>query len=145
MDDAVGQVLTLEIPGHRKCYGHPLSHCFWIYFIQAKPSKSIKIGKTSGRLIDRLANLQTSCPEELWILSAFQVECGVDNMLEEWIHDFLADHRIRGEWFKPGQPVLDMALLAKAGKGRIIRKMVMPEEIRQSVEIPYTRGRRGDG
>jgi hypothetical protein len=68
-----------------------------IYFIGSRSSGPIKIG-FSGQsdLKSRLSQLQTSSPEHLEILGSFSGY--LKN--ERKVHDFLALHRLRGEWFE---------------------------------------------
>ena len=114
----------------RAFYGEPDTDKFWIYFIQSEDGP-IKIGKTEGRVTSRVSTLQPCCPAKLSILAAFQVNSLLyDRCLEGWIHEALKDHRIRGEWFKPVQRVLDYAFLAKAGQYEAIIGMVTPERLR---------------
>jgi len=68
-----------------------------IYFIGSRASGPVKIG-FSGQsdLKSRLSQLQTSSPEHLEILGSFSGY--IKN--EKKVHDFLAPHRLRGEWFE---------------------------------------------
>lgn len=68
-----------------------------IYFIGSRTSGPVKIG-FSGQsdLKSRLSQLQTSSPEHLEILGSFSGY--IKN--EKKVHDFLAPHRLRGEWFE---------------------------------------------
>ena len=69
-----------------------------IYFIEAQAEgRPIKIGY-SGRSVDmRRAVLQMQTPFELVVLKMIDG----DRPLEKYIHNLLADNRIRGEWFSP--------------------------------------------
>lgn len=69
----------------------------------------IKIGHTNGRPADRLASLQTGSRVELQLLA---VMAG-DRSLERDLHDELADHRIRGEWFAWTPEVLEAIKAAR--------------------------------
>lgn len=65
------------------------------YFIQAKDSKHIKIGKsTLERLQQRLQNLQIGHSEDLILL-------GISLEEEGKLHSKYKNYNIRGEWFKP--------------------------------------------
>jgi hypothetical protein len=68
-----------------------------IYFIGSRTSGPVKIG-FSGQsdLKSRLSQLQTSSPEHLEILGSFSGY--IKN--ERKVHNFLALHRLRGEWFE---------------------------------------------
>lgn len=68
-----------------------------VYFIGSRISGPVKIG-FSGQsdLKSRLSQLQTSSPEHLEILGSFSGY--IKN--EKKVHDFLAPHRLRGEWFE---------------------------------------------
>ena len=74
-----------------------------IYFIT--DTKSIKIGYTKGKIEKRLQQLQTSCPEKLYILG--WMEGNMD--FEKKLHIKFNSSRIRynGEWFKPTEDLLD--------------------------------------
>lgn len=67
----------------------------WVYFIQCHDF--VKIGRANC-LNTRLAMLQTGCPYELEILSAF--ECVDYKAVERAFHQEFARSRIRGEWFQ---------------------------------------------
>lgn len=73
-----------------------------VYFIQAGVGGPIKVG-VSVDPISRMAQMQTGMPETLRLL-AFIPGTRDD---ERKLHDRLARHRIRGEWFHPHQDVLD--------------------------------------
>ena len=111
----------------RMAYGMPPAHKYWVYFIQAGRGGAVKIGVTGGRVQDTIRAIQTSNSDDIFILSAFMIDSHLRYQVERWIHEALSDHRIRGEWFKPVQRVLDYALLAKAGQGDAIIDMVMPD------------------
>lgn len=73
-----------------------------VYFVQATLSKMIKIGLTSEKsLASRLGALQIGCPEELKLLKL------IDTHTEGQVHKKFAHLRVRGEWFKPNQELLD--------------------------------------
>jgi hypothetical protein len=68
-----------------------------IYFIGSRTSGPVKIGFSSqSDLKSRLGQLQTSSPEHLEILGSFSGY--IKN--ERKVHDLLAPHRLRGEWFE---------------------------------------------
>jgi len=70
----------------------------WTYFIRSGEHGAIKIGKARDPR-ERLADLQTAHPEELRLLA-------VTLETEERMHDMFSAWRIRGEWFRPGAPLL---------------------------------------
>lgn len=81
-----------------------------IYFIEAKGGDAVKIGKTLD-LKTRIRELQTSNHCELEVLARPNLPQAVEKML----HDFLAEHHIRGEWFKKCDAVLAVIEAAKKG------------------------------
>jgi hypothetical protein len=73
-----------------------------IYFIQEPAEDAIKIGY-STEPSRRLSTLQTSHPRDLELLAVWPG----DQNLEKQIHERFAQFRIRGEWFRPAQELLD--------------------------------------
>lgn len=69
-----------------------------IYFIQARPSRAIKIGYTTKDITGRLSALQTGNHERLTLLAAVPG----DLTAEKRLHRKFADLRLRpdGEWFR---------------------------------------------
>jgi hypothetical protein len=67
-----------------------------VYFIQAGTSGPIKIG-TAQDPQSRLVRLQTANPWPLYSVLLIWAPAG----LERELHRLLAEHRIRGEWFRP--------------------------------------------
>jgi excisionase family DNA binding protein len=68
-----------------------------IYFIQAGDAGPIKIGYTLNSVANRLAGIQTGNHEELRIIGVMPG----GRATEAEIHEQIAQHRIRGEWFHP--------------------------------------------
>ena len=68
-----------------------------IYFIQAGDSGPIKIGR-AGSIPTRIASLQVGNPAELKLLGVLPEE-------KDLHYDF-ADLALRGEWFSPGDRLL---------------------------------------
>jgi len=83
-----------------------------VYFIRAgeSPEGAIKIG-TSERVEARLSNLQTSCPDKLYLLATTPGNAAT----EARIHRAFADQHIRGEWFRPSTDMLFLIALAAEG------------------------------
>lgn len=78
----------------------------WIYFIQEGDDGPVKIGSTTEPA-KRLSYLQVGNPTELHLIGAWpDTEPGEERDL----HVFLAGERLRGEWFRPTRPVLEMAV-----------------------------------
>lgn len=73
-----------------------------VYFIQAGRHGLIKIGKTKGRVKDRLAQLQTGSAEELRLL----ITIPGYSKREQELHTRFRHARERGEWFRPSQELL---------------------------------------
>lgn len=71
-----------------------------VYFIRQGSDGPVKIG-WSLHPEARMADLQTSTPRKLVMLATIRG----GRELEQKIHDYFKDHRIRGEWFD-AEPVL---------------------------------------
>lgn len=65
-----------------------------VYMIEA--GTAIKIGHTKN-LSERISNLQGANPETLIVV--FAAYTGTPLQLEQNLHEYFADRRIRGEWF----------------------------------------------
>lgn len=74
-----------------------------IYYIRCSETNFIKIGYTRGNPLARMASLQTGTPSKLGLMA---VHPGSMEM-ERKIHEKLAAHRVRGEWFDDSDEVLD--------------------------------------
>ena len=71
------------------------------YFIQGVMTRLIKIGFTSGAVLDRLETMQVGSPDELVVLKV------VSGNKERKYHDRFSLSRVRGEWFKPDIELLE--------------------------------------
>jgi hypothetical protein len=69
------------------------------YFIQKGTDGPIKIGKTKGRPLVRLAQLQTKSVERLRLLGCVRAK-------EKNLHLLFHRHLISGEWFEPHRDIL---------------------------------------
>lgn len=67
-----------------------------VYFAQCRDA--VKIGYTAGSPEARVAALQTGCPWPIWLLGSVASPPAGEVLL----HNALADHRLRGEWFDAG-------------------------------------------
>lgn len=70
-----------------------------IYFIQQGIAGPIKIGKTED-MKSRMHDLQVGNPDQLRLV-------GVQDRDEITLHIKYRDHRLRGEWFKASQEIVD--------------------------------------
>lgn len=73
-----------------------------IYAIQAGDDGPVKFGRANNPR-SRLNELQTGNPQKLRLL----VESDIPNEQEKWIHEWLSEYRLVGEWFKPHERVFD--------------------------------------
>lgn len=79
----------------------------FLYFIKTtlEPSQ-IKIG-ISRRVEDRLSNLQTSCPHKLELIGTVRCQNkDAARAMERTAHQYLAAHRLSGEWFSASPEVM---------------------------------------
>ena len=74
----------------------------WTYFIQAGDGP-VKIGRATD-VAARLRELQVGNPEKLKIL------CATKLLSEAQAHELFAEDRLRGEWFRPSEFLLNFAL-----------------------------------
>lgn len=74
-----------------------------IYFIQDEIDKSIKIGYTSNNVDKRLSAIQISNPRRIILLC---IEDG-DVFKEKELHKLFSEYKIHGEWFTPGERLLE--------------------------------------
>lgn len=79
--------------------------------ISSAPGPLVKIGFADD-VAARLVQLQTGNPYGLHLLA---VLTGVDAKLERTYHRALAEHRVRGEWFRLAGPVLHLVRHVQAG------------------------------
>lgn len=88
------------------CINYKSEEYTYLYFIEAKESKKIKIGVTFN-LDNRLASLQSSVPEELEVINIVGFDCRRNALKAETaLHKFFCEYRIRikkrdTEWFLP--------------------------------------------
>ncbi len=75
-----------------------------IYFIQVGLDGPIKIGKTKGNPLVRMAGLQTGIP---FVLRIVAIISPARQALEGELHAKFASLRIMGEWFHPAPDLLD--------------------------------------
>lgn len=74
----------------------------FIYFIQGESGGPIKIGYTTD-IKKRLNSLQTGYPDTLVLLSI--IPGNIED--EANLHSEFGEYRMRGEWFKPVEPLLE--------------------------------------
>lgn len=89
----------------------------WVYVIEAKGQSLFKVGLTTREPSQRLAELQTSCPHELDLITAFRSNKNT-RALEKMFHRMLEGHasRAQGEWFAvTRETILDMMMHFYAG------------------------------
>jgi len=75
-----------------------------VYFVRAKEMGLIKIG-VANTARERLVSLQVDSPDHLELLGV--IECRNRGALEKQIHQRFAHLRVKGEWFRPGEDLLD--------------------------------------
>jgi len=73
----------------------------YVYAVESMPTGAIKIGRALN-VRHRLKSLQVSTPDELRERGRIRGT----HELEERLHLALAEHNIRGEWFRPAPEVL---------------------------------------
>ena len=89
-----------------------------VYFIGPKDSGHVKVGYTSTlKAEQRLAQLQTGSAESYVVLGT--VDGGP--IIERAIHELLAPHRVRGEWFEREAALAVLSHLKNDGGGNIER------------------------
>ncbi|AXF52842.1 MAG: hypothetical protein [Podoviridae sp. ctdb7] len=74
-----------------------------IYFILCSATGAIKIGRAEN-VQRRMAALQISTPGTLRLLGSFRAHLTFENFL----HSLFSVHRVRGEWFRPADGLLDL-------------------------------------
>lgn len=82
---------------------------YWVYFIQWAHGGPIKIGRAKN-VSRRLASHQVSSPYEIVLLCMIEAH---NFALEKKIHYHFDDYRIRGEWFKPHENILEFVDVIK--------------------------------
>ena len=78
----------------------------YVYFIQIDEDGPIKIGRTSD-VEKRMTSLQTAHHRRLRVVHLETPGKGQSLKLEKQFHADFSDHRIRGEWFRPGLAILE--------------------------------------
>ena len=73
-----------------------------IYFIQCETTGLIKIGLAND-VRSRLSTMQGCCPTKLNLIAHFD---GLRSQERE-LHLRFAEHKARGEWFKPAPDILE--------------------------------------
>jgi hypothetical protein len=83
-----------------------------LYFIGVKgDATAVKIGYTTGEVGTRLSQLQVGNHRELEVLATMRVPVSFEPLL----HEYLANHHIRGEWFWLRDKVVKVVEAAKLG------------------------------
>lgn len=102
-----------------------------VYAIKAiMPEGPIKIGY-SNALDMRFANINSSCPVELELLGYV----GGDFWLEGRLHVLLSRDRLKGEWFRPTDAVMEVVNLIIAGDIFALAEWLEPRKmLARSVE-----------
>lgn len=91
----------------------------YIYFIQDKATKRIKIGRTRN-VSQRFDSLQNSSASKLTLLYDFYIK---DESDEKKIHDYFVKYRLHGEWFKPDKKLLDF--IKEEPKQKTLQKILI--------------------
>jgi hypothetical protein len=84
------------------------SHDGFVYFVRVRDSLDVKIGYSKDP-VKRLQQLQTGCPTELDLEQVFFTTTAFAS--EQYLHQELNDHHVRGEWFKLTQEQVMSAFL----------------------------------
>lgn len=100
-----------------------------VYFAQAGEDGPVKIGFCASNPLKRLAELQTGCPHEIFLIGT--VSGGRKD--ESEMHRRLDAYWIRGEWFERKPEVL-AAINSVLEAGRIERAIPPPAE--RTAKIP---------
>lgn len=96
-----------------------------MYFISCVGASAVKIGRT-GNIKLRLMGLQASNPLELKIIKHFKCP----SFYEEKVHLLLDEHRIRGEWFRMNEYVMNfIEKLGHANQEKILKQMFYERDI----------------
>jgi hypothetical protein len=67
------------------------------YFVQAGDFGPVKIGWTAGWVWDRIAEIQTGHPDELFLIHCIDDASVAD---EKRFHERFSNLRLKGEWFR---------------------------------------------
>jgi hypothetical protein len=101
-----------------------------LYVVRADPSGNLKIGVT--RDVDsRMSQLQTSTWEVLTLIACREGPMGAEFMA----HEMFAEHRIRGEWFRPHLDILEWAVDFSWEAG-LVRRLIREAKRRGEVATP---------
>lgn len=105
--------LQMMAPVRPKNFRQPVVDTIWgkseglIYFIgaseQAEAPRWIKVGFTAGDPRARLRAMQTGCPLELVLIASIPGPMKAETEM----HEVFADERVRGEWFRASEFVLN--------------------------------------
>lgn len=68
-----------------------------VYFIQEGEDGNIKIGRTQGNPLDRMANFQVGNSSKLFLRNTVRCDYGFENRL----HERFKDCHVYGEWHRP--------------------------------------------
>lgn len=89
----------------------------WVYAIECRERGLIKVGRTDGAdPRQRLRQLQTGQPDQLALLHAWPT--ADSRLAERCMHQYLARHHHRGEWFNIS-PAQCVEAWARVSTGRI--------------------------
>lgn len=102
---------------------HKEGHSGWVYFVRVMPDGPIKIGR-SNRVSSRVQALQTDSHAEIKPLLVL-----VDHdQYERRLHRHFQYARIRGEWFRPCDALIDLitSLRAETDKTIALKSEVAP-------------------
>jgi hypothetical protein len=105
-----------------------------VYFIT--DGIAIKIGKSVSPAV-RMDQLQGAHHTELTLIAAFPA--GTDD--EEFLHRHLANHRIRGEWFRPSHDIDFIIGQLKAAKDRLAAGETIADVVNNPMPAPSATGR----
>jgi len=75
-----------------------------VYMLAASGGDFYKIGRTKCPK-QRFSNLQTACPFDLILIAGIRTPSA--SLVESHYHDQLSDYRVKGEWFKLPEAVVD--------------------------------------
>ena len=103
----------------------------YIYAIGAVGTSYVKIGRTTGPVLQRLQTLQTGQPFPLQVLASVPVETDA-HRIEKQVHTFLEAERRRGEWF---DVPMDMATL-EALILRAVAYLAAEEDVEDDADHP---------
>lgn len=131
---APADVLTGEPNGATQTASHG-----WVYFVQAGDDGPIKIGR-SRRPLERFEELRGGSPLPLRLLLTYRA----GELEERRLHQRFAELRRSGEWFDPGEPLIDFLMArgvkgARGGGKRRLPTTLTKDEARALLAAPNTR------